>query len=168
MKSMTAPVLMISLVVMCAITAANASDRDFKGVVHAIEADYGVHHMHIPLLGVAMFFARPEGVSGMKLAVFEDFHAPADTADFVRLVEDSLGEGWYPFVKVRSQSPAKGDGETTLIYASPSGGKLRMMIVNLESSEATVVEFNLSEHAIQGWIKEPGEMADDHRHHHFD
>lgn len=164
MKSLTVPVLMISLVVMCAMTAANASDHEFKGVVHAIEADYGVHHMHIPLLGVAMFFARPEGVSGMKLAVFEDFHFSGESEHVTRLIEDSLGEGWFPFVKVKS----KGDSETTLIYANPSGGKMRMMIVNLEATEATVVEFNLSDRSIQGWLKEPGEMADDHRHHHLD
>jgi hypothetical protein len=40
--------------------------------------------------------------------------------------------------------------------------------VSLEATEATVVEFNLSERSIQGWLKEPGEMADDHRHHHLD
>lgn len=80
------------------------------------------------------------------------------------MVEDSLGEGWYPFVRVRSRD------ETTLIYANPSGGKMRMMIVNLEPSEATVVELNLSERAIKTWLSEPGENAEDEagHHHHFD
>jgi len=165
MKSLTAPVLMICLVVLCAITVANASDHEFRGVVHAIESNYGVHHMHIPLLGVALFFTRPEGVSGLKLAVFENFHAKGDTEDVSRLIENSLGEGWYPFVRVRS----KADSETTLIYTNPSGGKMRMMIVNLEANEATVVELNLSDRAIKGWLKEPGESAEDQSgHHHFD
>ena len=156
--------LKIILLLFCATTAASAADRDFRNVVHAIEHTYGVHHMRIPFLGVAMFFARPEGVSGMHLAVFEGFETPQDSADVRRTVDNSLGDGWYPFVRVRSRD----DGETTLIYANPSGGKMRMMIVNLEPSEATIVELNLSERAITAWLKEPGENGEDeagHRHH---
>jgi len=156
--------LRVVLLVFCATTVAFGSDREFRGVVHAIEHTYGVHHMHIPFLGVAMFFSRPEGVSGIHLAVFEGFEAPADTEDFSRIVQNSLGGGWYPFVRVLSQS----DGETTLIYANPSGGKMRMLIVNLEPSEATVVELRLDESAIKSWLREPGENAESegsHRHH---
>jgi len=117
--------------------------------------------MHIPLLGFALFFAKPEGVSGLKLAVFEGFQTTAH-AEVQRVVESSLGPGWYPFVRVRS----KGDRETTLIYANPSGDKMRMMIVNVESSEATVVELKLSDRAIKHWLKEPGERAEGQSAHH--
>jgi hypothetical protein len=156
------------LLVFCASTMAFAGDNEFRGVVHAIEGRYGVRHTHIPLLGFAMFFVRPEGVSGLKLAVFENFNGPTEPDDVSRIVENSLGAGWYPFVRVQSKSDAAGGGETTLIYASPSGGKLRMMIVNVESSEATVVELKLSERAIKQWLKEPGEQAEGqsgHRRH---
>lgn len=154
----------VLLLIFCT-TFAFSRDREFRGVVNAIEHTYGVHHMHIPLLGVAMFFARPEGVSGLHLAVFEGFNTLADTDDVRRVVENSLGEGWFPFVRVRSRD----NGETTLIYANPSGGKMRMMIVNLEPSEATVVELNLSERAMKAWLREPGENAEgESDHHHFD
>lgn len=153
--------LRIALFVLCAATAAFAGDHEFRGVVSAIEGHYGVRHMHIPLLGVAMFFVRPEGVSGLKLAVFEDFHH-TDAGDVRRIVEDSLGEDWHPFVHVRSRA----DGETTLIYARPTEGKFRMLIVNIESDEATVVELSLSERAIKRWIKEPGDAADGQSGHH--
>ena len=159
--------LRIFLLVLCASTLALAGDNEFRGVVHAIEGHYGIHHTHIPLLGFALFFVRADGVSGLKLAVFEDFHVHADVDEVSHVVENSLGPGWYPFVRVRS----KGDDETTLIYANPSNGKLRMMIVNVESSEATVVELKLSDHAIDGWLKEPGEKAEGqsgHRRRHTD
>jgi hypothetical protein len=146
----------VLLLVLCLSTLSFGADHEFRGVVHAIESSYGVHHMHIPLLGVAMFFARPEGVSGLKLAIFENFNARTDPDDVKRIVERSLGADWYPFVRVRS----KADAETTLIYTNPSGGKLRMMIVNVESSEATVVEMNLSERALKQWIDEPKEKAE--------
>ena len=139
--------LRIVLLLLCCGTFAFGRDRDFRGVVNAIEHTYGVHHLRIPLLGVAMFFARPEGISGLHLAVFEGFDMPADMDEVRRVVENSMGEGWYPF-----------------------GGKMRMMIVNLEPSEATVVELSLSERAIKTWLSEPGENAEDEadHHHHFD
>jgi hypothetical protein len=37
---------------------------------------------------------------------------------------------------------------------------MRMMIVCLEPSEATVVELNLNDRAIKKWMKEPGEEAE--------
>jgi hypothetical protein len=60
---------------------------------------------------------------------------------------------------------SNGDGESTLIYANPNGGKMRLLIVNIEASEATVVELNISDRAIKGWLKEPGEKAE---RHHYD
>jgi hypothetical protein len=156
--------LRILILVLATTTLAHAGDPEFKGVVRAIETNYGVHHMHIPLLGVALFFARPEGASGLRLAVFEGFQAPTDLSEVSRVVENSLGPGWYPFVRVRSHG-GNGSGESTLIYTNPSAGTMRMMIVNLEPSEATVVELKLNERTIKKWLSDPKEEAEvENRH----
>jgi len=159
--------LRIVLLILSVSTLAAAGDNEFRGVVHAIEGHYSIHHSHVPLLGFAMWFARPAGISGVKLAMFENFRAHTDSEDVSRLVENSLGPDWHPFVRVRTRNNGKdqddsNNAETTLIYVSPAGGKLRMMIVNVESSEATVVEVKLSDRSIKGWLKEPGEKAQDH------
>jgi hypothetical protein len=139
-----------------------AADHDFQDVVNAIETTYGVRHMHIPLLGVALFFVRPDGVRCRKLAVFENFQAPVDSSEVGRLIEDRLGPDWHPFVRVHEKG---GSGETTLIYAQPSGHKMRMLVVNIEPSEATIVEVNIPDHSITKWLKEPGEEAENQTHH---
>lgn len=156
--------LRVVLLLLCCTTFAFGRDHDFRGVVNAIEHTYGVHHMHIPLLGVALFFVRPAGVGGLKLAVFEGFKTPTDVADVTRVIESSLGPDWHPFVRV--QEKGETNGETTLIYASPAGGHMRMLIVDLEPSEATVVELNLNDRAIKKWMKEPGEEAENRSSHH--
>ena len=158
--------LRVVVLVLCASSFAVAGDPEFRGIVQSIEHTYGVHHIRIPLLGVAMFFARPSGVHGLKLAIFEGFKPPTDSEDVSRVIEKSLGPAWYPFVRVRTKG--KTDAETTLIYTSPSGKRMRMMIVNLEPSEAVVVKLELSEHAIEKWLKEPGEEADHRADHHHD
>ena len=138
--------------------------REFKGVVSAIESHYGVHRTHIPFLSFAMLFARPAGVSGFKLAVFEDFHS-SDVAsmndDLQHVVEHSLSSDWHLFVRTRSRD----DGDNTLIYVNLGDGKLQMMIVAIEPNEATVVEMNLSERALRKWIDEPKESAKDQSGH---
>ena len=158
--------LRVFLLLICATTLAAAGNPEFHGVVRAIETTYGVHHLRIPFLGVAMFFARPEGVSGVKLAVIEGFPSPAEPSEISHLIERSLGPDWHPFVRVHSYDP----GETTLIYANPGNGKMRMIIVSIESSEATVVECSIGDRAVKSWLKEPEERAEDQsgRRHHSD
>lgn len=169
------------LFVFCACAVAFAGDRDpssgfhdheFNGVVHAIEDHYGVRHMRIPFLSFAVSFAaRPAGVSGIRLAVFEDFHpSPASmhagaSEDLQNVVEHSLGPDWHLFVRTRTQD----DSDDILIYVNLGEARLEMMIVTIEPDEATVVEMNLSDRALKKWLDEPKESAEDNsgQHHHL-
>jgi hypothetical protein len=157
--------LRVVLLLICVSSPSFARDHEFHGVVTAIEHQYGVRHTHIPFLGFAMFFARPEGVSGFKLAIFENLHSSSTRGDDLRpIVESSLGEGWHLFVSTHSRE----DGENTLIYTNLSDGNLQMLIVSIEPDEATVVEMKLSERAMKKWMDEPKASAEDqtsHRHH---
>jgi hypothetical protein len=148
----------ILLVVLLASNLAIAGD-EFHGVVRSIEDHYGVRHMHIPLLGVALLFVHPEGISGLKLAVFDNFHRGDidhrdDEDDVRRVVERSLGPEWKLFVRTHSRNR-----EDTLIYSNFSTGKMQMLVVSIESNEATVVQMNLSDRALKRWMSEPGESA---------
>ena len=174
------PLLSALLVVLCACAFSFAGDADssssfhgheFNGVVHAIEDHYGVRHMRIPFLSFAMSFAaRPAGVSGIRLAVFEDFHpssasmhtSASTSEDLQHVVEHSLGPDWRLFVRTRTQD----DSDDVLIYVNLGEGKLQMMIVTIEPDEATVVEMNLSARALRRWLKEPKESAEDNSGHH--
>ena len=144
---------------------------EFHGVVSAIEGHYGVRHMRIPLLGVVLLFARPEGVSGLKLAVFENFHRgdidhpDADGNEVRRVVERSLSADWKLFVRTHARNH-----EDTLIYSNFSTGKMQMLVVSIESNEATIVQMSLSDRALKHWMREPGESAHNgwSRSHHHD
>ncbi|MFZ0298849.1 MAG: hypothetical protein WAM13_10925 [Candidatus Sulfotelmatobacter sp.] len=169
-----------ALLVVCACALSFAGDPDssssfhgheFEGVVHAIENHYGVRHMRIPFLGFALSFAaRPAGVSGIRLAVFEDFHpssarmhtSASMSEDLQRVVEHSLGSDWRLFVRTRTQD----DSDDALIYVDLGEAKLQMMTVTIEPDEATVVEMNLSDRALRKWLDQPKESAEDNSGHH--
>jgi hypothetical protein len=166
------------LFVVCACAVSFAGDPDpssgfhgheFNGVVHAIEDHYGVRHMRIPFLSLAMSFAaRPAGVSRIRLAVFEDFHPSAASMhagaseDLQHVVERSLGPDWHLFVRTRTRD----DSDDTLIYVNLGEARLQMMIVTIEPDEATVVEMNVSDHTLKKWLDEPRESAEDNSGHH--
>jgi hypothetical protein len=175
---------LIVMVCACALSFAGDPDssssfhgHEFNGVVHAIEDHYGVRHMRIPFLSfAASLAARPAGVSGMRLAVFEDFHPSSASMharaslnssaseDLQHVVEHSLGQDWHLFVRTRTQD----DSDDTLIYVNLGAAKLQMMIVAIEPDEATVIEMNLSDRALKKWLDEPKESAEDnsgHQHH---
>lgn len=116
------------------------ADREFDHIVKAIETHYGVKRMHIPLMGVANLFvkvARPAGASSVKVAIFEDLKASREDRDPAELdrIFDALSAGaMRPMVRVHSRH-----GESTYICTGDAGKSTRLLIVNFERNQATVV-----------------------------
>ncbi len=131
-------------------------DRDFQTVVNAIETQYGVHHMHIPLLGFASFCVRMTGGPGFKLAVFEHVRSanaisPQSLADSM---DAAIGNPWHPLVRVRDH------GQLTLIYTNPDDKKLSVLIVCLDGEDATVVQTKVKASQIRKWMRDPDDAAE--------
>jgi hypothetical protein len=136
-----------------------AADHEFKSVVSAIESQYRARHTHVPMLGFASFCLRisRSGVSGFKLAVFTNMRERDVAADAAleQAIESSLGEDWHPLVRVRSRR----DNELTLIYSSESEREMKLLVVALESGDATVVQMKINPTQIKKWLDDPEEMA---------
>lgn len=139
-----------------------ANDREFKSVVNTVETQYGVHQMHVPLLGFATFclkMAGTPGASGLKLAVFQHMPRPRGSSDqeFEERVTASLGPAWQRFVRVRSQE----ENQFTIIYTNGGEKDLQMMIVAIQPDNATVVQVKLKASDLKRWIDDPEGMAQD-------
>jgi hypothetical protein len=153
-------VMVVALAIPCF-----AGDREFKSVVSTVEAQYGVHQMHIPLLGFATFclkVAGTPGASGLKVAVFQHMPRPRGSSDqeFEQKVTGTLGPEWQRFVRVRSQS----ENQFTIIYMNAADKDLKMMIVALQPDDATVVQVKLKSSDLKRWIDDPEGMARDNDH----
>ena len=135
--------------------AAFAADRDFDRLVKAVETHLGAKRTHIPLLGVANFFvktARPEGVAGFKLAVFDDIRplAREDGPALDRMMAEASA-GLHPLVRARSNRGR----EWTYIYIGDAGKTSTMLIATFERREATIVEVKLSVDALLKALESP-------------
>jgi hypothetical protein len=142
-----------------------AGDREFNSVVSTVEAQYGVHKMHVPLLGFATFclkMAGTPGTSDMKIAVFQHMPRPRGSSDleFEQRVTSSLGPEWQRFVRVRTQE----NNGFTIIYTNAGEKDIKMMIVTLQPDDATVVQVKLKSSDLKRWIDDPEGMADQDAH----
>ena len=138
----------------------HASDMD--RVVRALEADFGVRHTHIPMLGAAMFVGRVATgfhTPGVKLAIFEDEDFSQRSPEEIQhSLVNALGAHWSPFIK----SVSRYGDEQTWIYVSDSGKKLQMFIASVEHNELSLIEVNVSQSQMRRWISDTDEMARKH------
>ena len=135
-------------------TSAAFGSDDFKAVVKAVEHTYGLHHVHIPMMGIALKFSPDHEARSMKLAIFEA--APeGDLSNLQHVISSSLGSDWAPFVRVWSRR----ERESVVIYAKPSASGMRLLITCLDSDESVVMSVDVSEKSLRDWIEEPESMA---------
>lgn len=142
----------------------NASARDdFGKIVHHIEVNYHVHRQHRWVMGLAGFtvkFWHIAGVKSLKGAIFENqpfVNAASDTR-FDEVVRAAMDSGWQPLV----QSWDRHTGERTYIYAQDLGKDLKLLVVNLESNEAVVLQVKVDPKKLNDFIEETS--AGGHRH----
>lgn len=123
---------------------AYASD-DFGKIVHHIEARYQVHRQHRFILGFAGMVVKVwhvAGVKSVKIAMFEDqrFINTATDAELDEIVQRAGGHGWQPMVR----SYSRRSGDHSFIYAREAGRDLQLLVVNVQPSEAVVVQVKVN------------------------
>ena len=132
-----------------------AASDDFGRIVHHIEANYHVHRQHRWVMGLAGFtvkFWHFAGVKSFKGAIFENqpfVNAASDTR-FDEVVRAAMDAGWQPLV----QSWDRHSGERTYIYAQDLGRDMKVLVVNLESNEAVVLQVKVNPEKLNEFVRE--------------
>jgi hypothetical protein len=138
-----------------------AEEQELSVVVRQIESYFHVKRTHIPLWGLLKPFihvsAHGKGI-GLDVAIFEDHNFVASNPmEFENKLQKALGEQWQPIIRVISRH----DHEQTLIYAKPVGKQFKMLIVALESSEASVVKLQVNWHELANWVDDAKHKSKD-------
>jgi hypothetical protein len=137
-----------------------ASPNDFDAVVTAVENRYSAHAERVPMMGFVNFcawVATGGGVKGMRVAEIDHLAAAPNSDELQKLVRDSLGPKWQPFVTDR-----EGNGEVSVIYVQPVGGSMRMMIADYENHELNLVRIEINGDRLRHWMKDPDGSAKRH------
>jgi hypothetical protein len=131
------------------------ANDDFGNIVRYIESEYHVHRNYPFLMGLAGLAARTwpgTGVKDVKIALFENQHLlqTASDRDLDELVQTAGNSGWQPLIK----SFSRHSGDHSYIYAKPEGKYLTLLVVNVEPSEAEVVEVKIDPKELEQFINE--------------
>jgi hypothetical protein len=115
---------------------APGEDKDFRFFRQRIESEYDAKRLYVPLFGIARFVARPFGVRGLELAVWDDLtYRRTNGGDLIgRFAGEFESRGWKPMIRVHA--PAK--GELVQIYAKPDGKYMRLMLVTVEDDTVMI------------------------------
>lgn len=152
-------ILVLAALISIAPAVAAAGDAQFDAIVQRIKSHY--HKGPIPMMGLASFVANrvhPAGLRKVKIAVFEGLDpslSPPDK-DFDAFVQQVAGPAFHSLVRVISRR----DGERTFVYARLVDEDYEMLIVTLETDEATVVKTRISPDTMSRWVEKPDEMAE--------
>ncbi|HET9183007.1 MAG TPA: hypothetical protein VFP59_12795 [Candidatus Angelobacter sp.] len=138
---------------------------DFGRIVHHIEASYHVHRNHRFLMGCAGFvvhFWHVGGVKSLKLAIFEDQHLDGTNTDtkLDEIIQRASKSGWQPMVR----SYSRHSGEHDYVYAQPAGKDLNLLVVNVESDEAEVIEVKIDPKKFEQFMNENAHSSGRHPH----
>ena len=155
--------LRVGILSLCVILPLAAQASDMDRVVRALEADLGVRHTHIPMLGMAMFMGKVATgfrMPGVKLATFSDEKLGESSPQQIEhALLSALGPKWSPIVKSTSNY---GDDQNW-IYLGGDNKKLEMFIVSVERNELSLVEVKMSESQMRRWINDTDDMVKHHR-----
>jgi len=152
--------VLVPLVAAVPLAALAASANDFDAVVSAVEHRYAAHADRVPMMGfvnLCAWVATGGGVKGMRVAEIDHLNAPPDSSELEKLVRDSLGPNWRPFVTDRNQN-----GEMSVIYVQPVGGSMRMMIADYDNHELDLVRIEINGDRLRHWMKDPDGSAKRH------
>jgi hypothetical protein len=153
---------MLAMAIFLAAASGAAKDREFHEVVARLSDAYHTKPMHsMGLLSFVVRFAHPEGVSGIRIAIFDniDPNLGSGARDLDGLLQSTLGPEFQPFVRVHSNR----DGETTYIYARDTKAGGEMLRVVMEPREAVVMKMRLKPEAMKEWINDPVGRGTAHR-----
>jgi hypothetical protein len=128
---------------------------DFGKIVHHIEANYHTHRHYRFVMGLAGFTFKVShfaGVKSFKGAIFEnsEFAASGSDTRFDQVIRSAMDSGWQPLV----QSYDRRSGERTYIYAQDQGKDMRVLVVNLDPTEAVVLQVKVDPARLADFVKE--------------
>ena len=136
-------------------STARAKDPAFEAIAKHLKLQYKARRRSVPFMGLAKFAVKvihPAGVKSIKVAIFENLdHAPAaGSHELSDIMRNTLSAEWQPLVRLRSR-----DGEQMYVYATDEGESVKLLVINIDGSDALVARVELSPEKLQAFLENP-------------
>lgn len=143
------------LVFTFAAPTANAGGKEYKAVVKHLKSKYQARKVKIPMVWLARFavrMVRPAGVKSFSITTFENLKFAPETldAEMRSALANSFSEDWSPIFRVRSRK-----GEQAYMYMREAKDSVKIMLVTINQTQATVVRAAFNPDKLADFINEP-------------
>jgi len=150
--------------------ASRAAGDDFNDVVKAIEKFYRVKHTSLPFIAragiktattVAKIAGGPRRqlaeAGSVRVVYFEnqEFDSRGQQTNFKASINAVLAQGWSPLVQVMAPK----DETQTYVFLREAGDKFKVLVVNIEQHDGSVVQVTLAPQTLAMLMKDPDEMG---------
>jgi hypothetical protein len=161
--------LLVTVLIQAVVGSAWSKGEDFGDVVKMIEQFYHVKHTGLPFLAkagikatttVAKLAGGPKRqlaeAGSVKVAYFEDQEfAERSLVDFKASVNSKLTNAWSPLVQVVSPK----DDSQTYVYLRNAGEKFKVLVINIEKRDGSVVQVTLAPQTLAMLMKDPDQIG---------
>jgi hypothetical protein len=150
---------MIVIATAIAFSVAPAGDREFNLIAHHLELHSHGRRALMPFLGVANLFApitRPAAFRRLKVASF-DSPSLSEFGDerLAEIIRGSLGPAWRPLLRHQIRRT----GEQAYIFFRASETSQELIIVEVNSTEAILIQAALEPEQFARYLARPDEMG---------
>ena len=151
--------LVIVMAIAIAFSVAPAGDREFNLIAHELEVHSRGKRTVMPFLGVANLLApitRPAAFRRLKVASF-DSPSLSDLGDehLTEIIRGALGSNWRPILRHQIRRT----GEQAHIYLRAVADSQQLLIVEINSTEALLIEATLEPEQLARYLAQPDEMG---------
>lgn len=151
--------LLIVVAVAIAFAVTPAGDREFNLIAHELEMHSQGRRSVTRFLGVANLLApitRPAAFRRIRIAAFDSpsLRELAET-NLAETIRGALNPDWRPLLRHQ----VRRTGEQTHVYFRSSGNTQQLMIVEVRSSEAVLIQATLEPEQFARYLARPDEMG---------
>jgi hypothetical protein len=151
--------MLIVIAIAVAFTVAPAGDREFNLIARHLELHSNSRRSVMPFLSIANLFApitRPTAFRRLKVASF-DTPILSDLAGekLSEVIRGSLGAGWRPLLRQQIRRT----GEQSHIFFRASESTQELIIVEVNSTEAILIQATLEPEQFARYLARPDEMG---------
>ncbi|MGB9182124.1 MAG: hypothetical protein WCB68_23045 [Pyrinomonadaceae bacterium] len=159
-KTILQAAFILALLLSASVLAEAQKPGDYDAVVKTIESHYHVKHKGVPAiakLGMKVARRKQNEIKSFKLANFEDqdFSAHKSSEDIHVALRRSLTSEWHALLALRSMK----DEAQTYTFYKEAGENFKVLVVNIERRDATVLEAEISTEALAQLIKSPDSLS---------
>lgn len=132
-----------------------AGDQVFDQLVNHLQSHYQKTPMGTGFMGFVARCFSPRGVSGLRMAIFEEVDTRRPLGeDFETVVRSTIGTEVTPLLRSLSRT-----GERCNIYLWEKEKRTELLIVASEKGEVVLLKMRLDPERLQEWLNDPEGMA---------